>query len=257
MSYDIALNVGVGDIIVCRAMLMSLSVKINVMLNYGLLGIRGGESYRGFIVDFTKKVLEGDDRFSFDPLRTAGYPGKCWNELWAEGMRPQYMDLSGQLCSGKSLDCGPYICLHTKIRGFQYAGIKDQFLSTLRLVATRYKLVLIGEREVEMNEEYKIAGGTYSIYDSLKSLDGAIDLTIPKLGITPPMISQVLQDCKYMNEAVANVVIGFGGSLSLGCCTASKIINISNAPYVFAPICGPRGTCVDNTPAFIEGISKA
>jgi len=254
MAYEVAINEGVGDVIVSRSMLMSLNEpKIKVALNYDVLRFKGGECYRGFITEFSKIVFSGDDRFEFDPMPRE-YPKKTWADFWSDGLRPQYLDLSSVLCSGESLECGPYVCLHTKVRSFPYLEIREQYLRALGDASKKYKLVLIGEREIELNDEYKLPDvKVSSIYEDLKNLGNVVDLTIPKLGLTPPTVGQVCQDCKYMSEAKANIIIGFGGNLSMSCCTG-RTISASHAPHLFGPICGPRGSCTDKNIPFLNSI---
>jgi len=257
MAYEVAINEGVGDVIVSRSMLMYLNEpKIKVALNYDVLRFKGGECYRGFITEFSKIVFSGDDRFEFDPMPRE-YPKKTWADFWNDGLRPQYLDLSSSLCSGESLECGPYVCLHTKVRGFPYSEIREQYLRVLEDSLKKYKLVLIGEREIELNDEYKMPEvKVSSIYEDLKGLGNVMDFTIPKLGLTPPTIGQVRQDCKYMNEAKANIVIGVAGNLSLSGCVGKKTINICHIPHLFAPTYGARAACVTRIQEFIEEIKK-
>lgn len=257
MAYEVAINEGVGDVIVSRSMLMSLNdPKIKVALNYDVLRFKGGECYRGFITEFSKIVFSGDDRFEFDPM-TREYPKKTWADFWNDGLRPQYLDLSSVLCSGESLGCGPYVCLHTKVRGFPYSEIREQYLRVLEDSSKKYKLVLIGEREIELNDEYKLPEvKVSSIYEDLKGLGNVMDLTIPKLGLTSPTIGQVRQDCKYMNEAKVNIVIGVAGNLSLSGCVGKKTINICHIPHLFAPTYGARAACVTRPQEFIEEIEE-
>src|SRR5277367_6083324 len=84
--------------------------------------------------------------------------------------KPNLKDI---LCKGTPLDINQeYIVLTTKLRYFDRKGFDDlssHFFEVIRHLSNKYKIVVLGERIVEMNEEYKIWGSNviYSIYDDI------------------------------------------------------------------------------------------
>jgi hypothetical protein len=247
--YKVALNVGIGDIIGARSMLeSSKDTDIKVSLNYGALPYRGA-NYLDFISEFAKKVFDGT-RFKFDPARS-DYPVMNCYSFWDEGLRPQYLDISEKLCQGASI-VGPYICVHTKVRGSPPdRGIFQVF----RDLSKRYKIVLIGEQKVEINDEYALSKDVYSMYDELKELGNMVDLTIPALGLTPPTMPQIMQDCKYMKDAKTNIVVGYGGNLPLSCCVGN-VIGCSCDSRFLIPMCGKRGMIFEHSNDFVDAIKR-
>jgi len=134
-----------------------------------------------------------------------------------------------------------YICVTTKVRQLDvalYNKIKNDFISVLSKISKKYKLVLIGERIVEMNNEYNIFGNKYiySIYNDVVKIDNVIDLTIPKLGITVPNLEHLKQDCSIMNDAKCVITLGCGGNFVLASSVANKLIAYKKDQYNFVEL---------------------
>ena len=140
-----------------------------------------------------------------------------WVDLETK-FKPSVVNLSSSLPFGKTKDFGPYVCLHMKVRGFDYRHLETitpAFLDCIRELSKKFKIVLLGEREIGMNKEYIIHGNSsiYSLYPII-SASGIeiIGLTVPEMGLTTPSLESFRIDCKYMAGAVTNINIGIGGN---------------------------------------------
>lgn len=141
-------------------------------------------------------------------------------------------DLRQYLCKGTSLGIGPYIVMTTKVRELSksiFLPLSAQLWKTLQDLSKTYKIVILGEREVEMRKEYLSwsHSNIYSLYDQIIAnmpSDRIVDLTVPALGNTASDISKIQQDCLIMNEAKATITIGIGGNSGMS--TASSNLAI-------------------------------
>jgi hypothetical protein len=159
------------------------------------------------------------------------------NDLQILPRKPQYKDL---LCKGALLNLDQeYIVITTKLRYFDrpyFDTVSKELWNTLNKLATRYKIVVLGEREVERCQDYQFHGinKIYGIYDEIiKNIpaDKLLDLTIPKLGITSPTLSQIQQDCLIMSEAKFVMMLGIGGNYCMAMAVANMIsFRIDNYP---------------------------
>jgi hypothetical protein len=155
--------------------------------------------------------------------------------------KPQYKHL---LCKGNILNLDQeYIVITTKLRYFDrsiFNSLSNELWNTLNKLATKYKIVLLGERVVEMCPDYLEHGANkiYGIYDEIKSnisADRLLDLTIPALGITSPELKQIQQDCLIMSEAKFVMTLGIGGNFCMAMAVANLIgFRIDNEPITDA-----------------------
>ena len=144
-------------------------------------------------------------------------------------LKPRKPELSHLLCDGKSLDIGEYIVITTKIREAPRNLLYPLFIElwgTLRQLSKKYKIVVLGERTVEMRKEYIGHSNTiFGIYEQIIAnipSDCIIDLTVPALGETVSDLTQIRQDCLIMNEAELVVTLGVGGNF----CMATAVSNM-------------------------------
>lgn len=131
-------------------------------------------------------------------------------------------NLINDFCNEKKIIDDDYIVVTTKARGInreQFLSRKQIFCDVLNDLSKKYKIVLVGEKIVEMNKEYQHHGShfIFSIYnDIIDSLENnIIDLTIPALGITIPNIENLKKDCSIMNHAKKVITFGVGGNFSI------------------------------------------
>jgi hypothetical protein len=159
------------------------------------------------------------------PFRDAGH---LLRDFRVEPQKPQ---LKSYLCKGSALNLDQeYIVITTKIRYMErslFNNISSQLMEIIRQLSLKYKIVILGEKEVEMCPDYLSYGinKIYSIYNDIKSniTNNILDLTIPVLGITSPTISQIQQDCLIMNQAKFVITLGDGGNLYMAAATSNVI----------------------------------
>jgi hypothetical protein len=151
--------------------------------------------------------------------------------------KPSYKNL---LCKGTSLNLNEeYIVLTTKLRYFEksvFYKLSTKLWSILRELSKKYKIVVLGERVVEMCQDYIDHGANqiYGIYEQIIAnlpSDRIIDLTIPALGISSPNLLQIQQDCLIMNEAKFVITLGVGGNFCMAMATSNVVgYRIDNEP---------------------------
>lgn len=145
-------------------------------------------------------------------------------------MMPQKAEMGHLLCKGSSLNLEEeYIVITTKVRYIKKTIVLPKLIelwSVVRKLASKYKIVILGEREVEMRKEYIIdKDSIFGIYDHIISnlpTDRILDLTVPALGETVSDFSQVQQDCLIMKEAKFVITVGIGGNF----CMATSVGNV-------------------------------
>lgn len=136
---------------------------------------------------------------------------------------------------------GEYVVVTTKVRQLSrslYDKTNTQFLNAINTLSKKYKVVIIGEKIVEMNTEYKAYGPEYiyNIYDDLLKINNVIDLTIPKLGITVPEIENLKKDCSIMRDAKCVITFGCGGNFVLAIAVSNNFIGYRHDDYSFIDI---------------------
>lgn len=140
-------------------------------------------------------------------------------------------NLDHLLCKGSSLNLDrQYIVITTKIRGLAssvFNSLSSEFWSALQQLSTKYKIVVIGERNIEPNREYQNpAVMISSIYDQIIRIvkpENLLDLTVPGFGITAPNLNQIRQDCLIMKEAKLVITFGIGGNVWMSSAVANTI----------------------------------
>jgi len=222
-EYNILLRLGIGDLICCKSLLLNLKdTVVNIGLNHNLIMYRGPNYYN--FIDNLARLIFFDDQFRFS--ENPNYPCLGWEDLYKK-LQPQPISLKKQLCSGNSFN-DKYICLCTKIRGYDFNKfliIKDYIIESLNSISDKFKIIILGEKIVEINKEYEFYKDIYSIYPYIDRIRNKIDFTIPKLGIITPEINKFRQDCLLMSESVITINIGIGGNVSIST-SISKTINL-------------------------------
>lgn len=145
---------------------------------------------------------------------------------------PRILQLKSYLCKGPTLNLDQeYIVLTTKIRHIDRPSLNKiipDFWRVLNKLSGKYKIVIMGEREVEMQHDYLIHGPNqiYGIYNEMKqnlNPDNVIDLSVPALGITNSTLSKIQRDCLIMEQAKFIVTLGIGGNFVMGMAIANLI----------------------------------
>ena len=185
--------------------------------------------YRDFLNE-TGNIL-----FSEKPYKYVGIVKKPVSDtagfLCRMSSPPKTPNLSHLLCKGVSLNLGEeYIVITTKIRAIPkrlFLSISIKFWEVLQELSKRYKIVVLGEREIEMSKENFYNKDTlFGIYDQIIANipdDRIVDLTVPALGITVPDWSKLYQDFLIMKEAKFVVTFGIGGNLWMAMSVANVI----------------------------------
>lgn len=162
-------------------------------------------------------------------------------------------NLQHLLCKGTPLDIDDeYICITTKVRmvsKHKFLPLSIQFWEALKQLATKYKIVVMGERSIEEFSIYRKSMSeniTYSIYDQIIANvpeERIVDLTVPSLGVIAPTLSNIQQDGLILQQSKLAICLGNGGNLWHAIATANKIIayrDADDADCVADAILGPN-----------------
>lgn len=147
-------------------------------------------------------------------------------------MQPLKPSMSQFLCKGTSLQLDEeYIVITTKIRHLPksiFYPRAGELWRVLNQLSKKYKIVILGERVVEMRKEYdSIAHEVFGLYEQIISnipAERIVDLTVPALGETVSDLKQIQQDCLIMNEAKFVITLGVGGNFCMATSTAKMAI---------------------------------
>lgn len=145
---------------------------------------------------------------------------------------PQKAEMAHLLCKGNPLNLGePYIVLTTKVRQLSrrnFIPLSIKLWQTLQKLSKKYKIVVLGERTVEMRKEYgAYPDGVFGLYEEIIAnlpQDRIMDLTLPALGETVSTLAQIQQDCLIMRDAKFVVTIGVGGNFCMATSVANMVI---------------------------------
>jgi hypothetical protein len=264
-TFKATIHIGLGDIIYTRGQfdpVKHLYDRIEISFNKMLYGLHD-DNYPIFLNDLGKLL------FSEHPyvLTDADHPHLNPVDM-AKEAKPCKPDLKNILCKGNSLNLGSeYIVLTTKLRYFRrniFNSLSNELFNTIKELSNKYKIVVLGEKIIEMNNEYKFWGNNeiYSIYDDIiKNIpaDKLVDLTIPALGITSPKLSQVQQDCLIMKEAKLVISLGVGGNFCMATAVANTVgYRTDNDPIANAAFDReyPDAIITKNWTYFIETLKK-
>lgn len=233
----IGINVGLGDNIITRLLLdrikhnydeIRISHNKKVMENY-----RDNDPKYWEFLDEIGSLIFSEKPYIFDKQDYKSYaPVDYYNLISDPNTSKDSKPNLDYLCQGQSLNINKeYIVITTKVRVLPnnvLFPLMDQFYSTIKPLCTKYQIVILGEREVEISKEYAMfPQSIYGLYDNIVnnlSKDIILDLTIPSLGITTPSIKQIRQDLLIMKEAKFVVVFGIGGNF----CMSSAVANTIN-----------------------------
>lgn len=160
------------------------------------------------------------------------YGGDFGALLKKSQMFPKKAELGHLLCHGQSLSLdNEYIVITTKARQLDrknFIPLSIKLWKVLNQLSKKYKIVILGEREVEMRKEYGIHNGkVFGIYDQIISSlpsDCIIDLTVPALGETVSDLSKIRQDCLIMKESKFTITIGVGGNFCMATASGGMVI---------------------------------
>lgn len=222
--------VGLGDLIYAKAMFDNmkhryLEIRLNtyrdIISSYGI-----DSNYNKFIDDIMALFFnEPPYVLTSEHIPFYGLALMCRDHR----IVPVKPELKHLLCKGTPINIGEeYVAIVTKVRYMareHFDSKKNELFSIIQQLSQKYKIVILGERVVQLNGGYTVfVNGVYSIYDDIIqniSPDRIVDLTVPALGITAPSLTNIQQDCLTLSNAKFAITIGVGG----GFCMATAVAN--------------------------------
>lgn len=205
-------GLGIGDLLILRMRTRELSVTTLVVQRSIVRTYRlHADAYLSFLQAFLARLFPGVaiEYDTDDPL----------SDLEAVPIRrcSLYDEYVFQVPPFAPLAV-PYVVLHTRVRFDTHPPdfgreTLPRIAGTLRALRSVYPIVLMGEREIEVNMETTMLG-IQSLYSVVRELPGAIDLTRDDAA-SNNTIEQFERDLHILRGAKFNVVFGYGGPLSL------------------------------------------
>jgi hypothetical protein len=264
-SCALSIPIGLGDLIYIRSAFDAVKHNFSqIRLSFDrniIQSVDRSLEYNQFLDEI------GALLFSESPyiLENSNHPFHEHVRIYSDfGLPLRKPELAHVLCKGNSLKLkGEYIVLTTKLRYFPrdvFNSISAGLWLILKELSQKYTIVVLGERQVEMNREYQhhTDKHIYSIYEDIKShvpADRLLDLTIPALGICSPKLSQVQQDCLIMKEAKFVITLGVGGNFCMATAVANTIgYRVDDEPIADAIFSKkyPNADIMKNWPQFVN-----
>jgi hypothetical protein len=232
---DIYSAVGIGDLIHYRGLLDNLLpyydvININLCLNLLNEYKPDNKNENIIFLDNIANLIFNNEKYNIVLNYTDNHiPTHVFQQQ--NNVDCNIPNLVNEFCNENNIIDGEYIVLTTKARSIDrqlFLSRKDTFCSVLNDISKKYKIVLLGERSVEMNKEYQHIGinNIFSIYEDIVDYlnkDNLVDLTIPALGITIPNIENLKKDCSIMKDAKKVITFGVGGNFSIALTVSSAI----------------------------------
>jgi len=211
--------IGIGDMIIFASELLEKDEELTITLERS--NIENHKSEAGSYWEFSKKFISRllpEKRIEFTnsqdlprhPVDNSRFLKISREERYCEHFKRVFIIDSPPLDS-------PYVVLSTKARYYLRSSFDSEKQSLFDAINSwGMKVILLGEKEVEYNLEYKSWGNSqiYSIYgDAMKGIrdDLLVDMTVPKLGTTTPDIDKLFSDMSIAYQAKACINIGVGG----------------------------------------------
>jgi hypothetical protein len=239
--FGMSFSLGIGDIIYIHNIMENEKHKFDLIYlspMWPLIDIwrNGTQEYKVF-ADKLIKTLFTDPKYII--AYSTDLPHiSSWSLVNNSGMKITKPNLD-VLCDKQIEINEPFIVITTKVREFHisfFNDVREQFLQTLSALSNKYKIIVIGEREIEMNTEYTTRGAhdVYCIYDAIKNSGiDFTDMTVPKLGLTIPDLEKIKYDCSLMKKANAVITFGIGGNFVLAAGCAQKLVSYCHDTYSF------------------------
>ncbi len=241
-EYSVKIPIGIGDLVYIKGLLDLTKDRfscINISPNMALFN--GRPKYKPFVMELMGMLFKPP---FYNITMDQSYPFKSIVDMWRQlKIKPRKPNVASILCEGelpKGLHSGKYIVINTKVRALKknaYRAFQPKLFKLLRSIG-KHKIVLLGEREIEFTNEYKNLGhkNIYCIYRDLVDYlpsNKIVDLTISKLGITPPNMKKFKHDCNIMHHAHRVIQIGGGGSFCVSSAISKLICIISYSSLPF------------------------
>ena len=239
-QFAATIPIGIGDLIYIKGMFEPIKHEfssINFRFHKELItAYHKDVAHFQFLEEFGK-LLFGEAPYIVDDSPSSFLRLEQMMNL---GITPHKPELASLLCVGTPLEIGPYIVINTKVREMPQSHLREQirdFWTLLNKLSEKYKIVILGEKVIEMNPEYEVytSDNIYSLYPHIYNnvdKDKLVDLTVPALGITAPNLKHIQQDCLIMNQAQLVINFGIGG----GFCLATAVANTIGYRYDNDPV---------------------
>jgi len=234
MAKKVALEIaaGIGDSLVVRIFFDAVKHEYDQIIISHSKSIvnqwrNGDPNYFRFLYDWGTLLFSENPFVYSDHARYIDVA----KTLMGLGTKPKTPNLHHLLCKGNSLNLGEeYIVLTTKIRCFNkklFYPLSIKLWGTLKKLSQKYKIVILGEKLVEMRKEYNsISDSVFGLYEQIISNipnNRILDLTVPALGETVSDLVAIRQDCLIMKEAEFVITLGVGGNF----CMATSVANMT------------------------------
>jgi len=232
MELNINTHVGIGDLFQFKQILDSIKIKYNkINISFDDDVIKkfkdNYEEYYDFISQVFNRLFSENPYIIHDKVDVDAISPEEF--CVRNGLKPEIPHFEKYFTTQKLKE--DYIVVLTKIRGMHidtYSALRGEYLKLLNSISKKNKIVLMGEKIVGLNNEYKCLGGStmvYSIYnDLINNIDNYKDLTVDELGITSPKFNKFIEDCELMNKAKNVISLSTGGNTSMAM-SISSIIN--------------------------------
>jgi hypothetical protein len=216
-------NMGVGDLVLIKSMLDCVKDRysnIYISPNTSFFDdIRTKDYKNGMIKEYIEYLFGNDPFYILDDKKYERRNTETlfWNDkILFKG--PQ--GLNDRFCIGEPLNVGKYVTVTTKIRSIKkstYTKIKDNFLKSLLDLSYKYKVVILGERDLPNWPEYKneLSDNVYVIYDDIINALPKENIVDMSYNTNTNTLKNLQQDCLYMKNAYYNITIGMGGGFCL------------------------------------------
>ena len=266
---DIKLAIGLGDILLSKAMLdrfKHLYERINISFyTEYIVAYRNGEQGNYKFLNDLAQLLFSEPPYNYIP---EGHAVRHFNPQELQDFHHITMthpDLAHIICDPNYYHgLSNYIVINTKVRALNkpvYEAIKVPFWNIIRQITAKKKLVILGERVVEMNHEYAYLTSihVWSLYNEIINnipSNQILDMTVPALGITPPDLQHIREDSCVLRDADFVISIGIGGGFCLSSSVAKYLVTYrADIEQVCEYLYGPS-TC-NHPRAFITKDSRA
>jgi hypothetical protein len=244
MEKELSIRVatGIGDIILISAALNNIKHKYDKIImrpsiwettEYKKYTEEQYLEFRNFVFSLINLLLH-DEKFviiehikSEKQIQQIGFEDLC--RTWLTPYLPRF---ANELClhDGSLNIDSDYIVVTTKIRelGANFHALKKDFFETLNKLSSKYKIVVIGERDNTTDT------GCINYYKDLigSVKNNVIDLTVNTKNIIVPNLLQITKDCSIMNKAKYVITVGCGGNFVLALTVANNLISWKNDRYI-------------------------
>lgn len=243
---EATINVGLGDSLATRILLESVKNRFDEILishNKEIVNLYRDNNlkYWEFLNELGPLVFS-EKPYIFDHIEHLPLTQTRFLDLLVANYQSDIIVTPSlyHMCQGEPLNIGEYVVITTKVRVLSkhvLIPLINQLWETLNLIDSKYKIVILGEKEVESNKEYiNQTETTYSIYNNIingLNKDRIVDLTIPALGVTIPDMKQIKQDMLIMKNAKFVIVLGVGGNfcMSVGVANTINFRNDDEHPF--------------------------